>query len=254
MQDLNVIYEDNHIIVVEKFMNVPSQGDKTNDLDMLTIIKRYLKDKYNKPGEVYLGLVHRLDRPVGGVMVFAKTSKAASRLSEQVRNKTFFKEYLIIVDGKLENKSGVLENYLLKNEKNNLSKVVDNELLEIVGVKDISELYKKQIELPKKYKLAKYANLEYKELFYNNDINLSLVKVKLNTGRHHQIRVQFSNINHSIYGDQKYGNRGQGKQINLWAYKLKIEHPTLKKVMEFKVFPRINGGWKILENIDLENL
>ena len=103
MENLKVIYEDNHIIVVEKKTNIPSQSDKTNDIDMLTIVKRYLKDKYNKPGNVYLGLVHRLDRPVGGVMVFAKTSKAASRLSEEVREKVFKKKYLAVVDGKLDN-------------------------------------------------------------------------------------------------------------------------------------------------------
>ena len=104
MQDLKIIYEDNHIIVVEKRPNIPSQSDKTEDKDMLNIIKEYLKEKYNKPGNVYLGLVHRLDRPVGGIMVFAKTSKAASRLSEQVRNKEFKKQYLAVVDGKIENK------------------------------------------------------------------------------------------------------------------------------------------------------
>lgn len=102
MEKLNVIYEDNHIIVVEKIPNIPSQQDKTGDTDMLTIVKQYIKEKYHKPGEVYLGLVHRLDRPVGGVMVFARTSKAAARLSEQVRNKVFKKAYLTIVDGKME--------------------------------------------------------------------------------------------------------------------------------------------------------
>ena len=104
MKQLNVIYEDNHIIVVEKTVNIPSQGDKTGDIDMLTIIKEYLKEKYNKPGNVYLGLIHRLDRPVGGVMVFAKTSKAAARLSEQVREKQFQKRYIVIVNGKMEDK------------------------------------------------------------------------------------------------------------------------------------------------------
>ena len=102
MQKLNVIYEDNHIIVVEKIVNVPSQSDKTGDVDMLTLVKQYIKGKYNKPGNVYVGLVHRLDRPVGGVMVFAKTSKAASRLSNQVREKTMKKQYLAVVDGKIE--------------------------------------------------------------------------------------------------------------------------------------------------------
>ena len=102
MQKLNVIYEDNHIIVVEKIVNVPSQSDKTGDVDMLTLVKQYIKEKYNKPGNVYVGLVHRRDRPVGGVMVFAKTSKAASRLSNQVREKTMKKQYLAVVDGKIE--------------------------------------------------------------------------------------------------------------------------------------------------------
>lgn len=104
MQNLKVIYEDNHIIVVEKTPNIPSQSDKTGDIDMLTIVKQYIKEKYNKPGNVYLGLVHRLDRPVGGIMIFAKTSKAAGRLSEQVRNKIFRKKYLAVVDGKIDKK------------------------------------------------------------------------------------------------------------------------------------------------------
>ena len=109
---LKVIYEDNHIIVVEKIPNVPTQEDSTGDISMMTMVKDYIKEKYNKPGNVYLGLVHRLDRPVGGVIVFAKTSKAASRLSNQVREKIFKKEYLAIVDGKLEKEKGTLENYL----------------------------------------------------------------------------------------------------------------------------------------------
>ena len=190
MQKLNVIYEDNHIIVVEKPVNIPSQGDKTGDIDMLTLVKRYIKEKYNKPGEVYLGLVHRLDRPVGGVMVFARTSKAAARLSEQVRNKDFKKKYLVIVDGKFEKNKGTLEDYLLKNEKTNTSKVVKE------GTKN-----------------AKLAILDYEVLKYNEEINLSVVKVNLHTGRHHQIRVQMANAGHSICGDQKYGTRGRGKQI-----------------------------------------
>ena len=102
MQELKIIYEDNHIIVVEKIPNIPSQADKTGDVDMLTLVKNYIKEKYNKPGNVYLGLVHRVDRPVGGIMIFAKTSKAASRLSNQVREKVFKKKYLAVVDGKIE--------------------------------------------------------------------------------------------------------------------------------------------------------
>ena len=127
MQELKIIYEDNHIIVVEKKPNIPSQSDKTGDIDMLTIVKDYIKEKYNKPGNVYLGLVHRLDRPVGGIMIFAKTSKAASRLSNQVREKIFKKEYLAVVDGKFEQKKGSLTDYLYKDERNNISKVVKKE-------------------------------------------------------------------------------------------------------------------------------
>ena len=224
MQNLKVIFEDNHIIVVQKPVNIPSQGDKTGDEDMLTIIKEYIKQKYNKPGNVYLGLIHRLDRPVGGVMVFAKTSKAAARLSEQVRNKEFKKTYLAIVDGKLEKSEAVLENYLLKNERTNTSKVVTE------GTKN-----------------AKYAKLEYEVIKYNEETNLSLVKVKLHTGRHHQIRLQFSNIGHSLYGDQKYGTRGKGKQICLWAYELTIKHPITKQEMTFNTEPEKVGSWKILE-------
>ena len=214
MRKLKILYEDNHIIVVEKPPNVPSQADKTTDEDMLTIIKKYIKEKYNKPGNVYLGLVHRLDRPVGGVMVFAKTSKAASRLSEQVRNKTFKKEYLAIVDGKLDVKSGTLEDYLVKNERNNLSKVTNKET-----------------------KNAKYAKLDYEVLKYSKEINLSVLRILLHTGRHHQIRVQLANMGHSICGDQKYGTRGRGKQISLWAYKLTIEHPITKESMTFIDIP-----------------
>ena len=228
MEKLKVIYEDNHIIVVEKPVNIPSQGDKTGDIDMLTLIKNYIKEKYNKPGNVYLGLVHRLDRPVGGVMVFAKTSKAASRLSEEVRLKEFKKTYLVIVNGKMESKTGTLEDYLLKNERNNMSKVVKE------GTKN-----------------SKLAVLDYEVLKYDEDIDLSVLKINLHTGRHHQIRVQLSSRDHSIYGDQKYGGRGHGKQITLWAYKLKIKHPTTKELMEFTSVPDMSGSWKILDGLDL---
>ena len=226
MNKLNVIYEDNHIIVVEKIPNIPSQGDKTGDVDMLTLIKNYIKEKYNKPGNVYLGLVHRLDRPVGGVMVFAKTSKAASRLSEEVRTKQIQKEYLVVVDGRFEKQKDILEDYLVKNGKTNMSKVV----------KETTNN-------------SKYAKLDYEELKYNEEIDLSVLKVNLHTGRHHQIRVQLSHCGHSIFGDQKYGTRGQGKQIALWAYKLTIIHPISKKEMIFKSIPQKNKTWKILEGI-----
>lgn len=223
MQELKVIYEDNHIIVVEKKPNIPSQSDKTGDIDMLTIVKQYIKEKYNKPGNVYLGLVHRLDRPVGGIMIFAKTSKAAARLSNQVREKIFKKEYLAVVDGKFEQINGNLKDYLYKDERNNISKVVKKEK-----------------------KNAKLSSLDYEVLKYNSVKNLSLVKINLHTGRHHQIRVQLANFNHSIFGDQKYGTRGKGKQIALWAYKLTIIHPITKEKMKFTDFPESVGTWCIL--------
>ena len=214
MQDLKIIYEDNHIIVVEKKPNIPSQADKTGDIDMLTIVKQYIKEKYQKPGNVYLGLVHRLDRPVGGIMIFAKTSKAATRLSDEVRTKVFKKKYLARVDGKFEKEEGTLEDYLYKDERNNISKVVKKEK-----------------------KNAKYAKLDYKVLAYDEKNKISLVEINLHTGRHHQIRVQLSNAGHSIYGDQKYGTRGKRKQIALWAYELTIIHPISKKEMTFKDEP-----------------
>lgn len=228
MQNLKIIFEDNHIIVVEKIPNIPSQADKTGDIDMLTLVKKYLKEKYQKPGNVYLGLVHRLDRPVGGVMVFAKTSKAASRLSNQVREKTFKKVYLAVVDGKFEQPTGILEDYLYKDERNNISKVVN-----------------------KDKKNAKFAKLEYEVLYHHELKDLSLVKINLHTGRHHQIRVQLANSGHSIFGDNKYGIRGKGKQIALWAYQLTIEHPVTKETLKFVDLPKKIGTWCILKEVNI---
>lgn len=224
MEKLKILYEDNHIIVVEKKPNIPSQSDKTGDIDMLTLVKNYIKEKYNKPGNVYIGLVHRLDRPVGGIMIFARTSKSASRLSNQVREKIFKKKYLAVVDGKFEKNQGTLEDYLYKDERHNMSKVVKKE--------------KKNVKL---------AKLDYKVLKYNPVKDLSLVEINLHTGRHHQIRVQLSNFGHSIFGDQKYGTRGKGKQIALWAYELTIVHPVTKEEMTFKDYPEPIGTWCILK-------
>ena len=222
--ELKLIYEDNHIIVVEKIPNVPTQEDRTGDISMMTLVKDYIKKKYNKPGNVYLGLVHRLDRPVGGVMVFAKTSKAASRLSNEVREKIFKKEYLAIVDGKLEKEKETIENYLYKDKRTNTSYVVS-----------------------KDKKNSKFAKLDYEVIKYDKESNLSLLKINLHTGRHHQIRVQLANIGHSIYGDQRYGNKGKNKQIALWAYKLTIEHPTRKEKIEFLDLPKKVGIWTLLK-------
>ena len=222
---IKVLYEDNHIIVVEKPVNIPSQGDKTGDLDLLTMVKEYIKEKYNKPGEVYLGLVHRLDRPTGGVMVFARTSKAASRLSEQIRKNEFEKKYVAVINGKMEPPAGELEDYLFKLQKSNTSKVVD-----------------------KNTKNAKEAILDYEVVKYNEEIDMSVLKVNLHTGRHHQIRVQMASRGHSLSGDQKYGTRGRGKQLALWAYSLTFIHPTTKEEMTFEDYPEEVGSWTILND------
>lgn len=212
MKPLNILYEDNHIIVVEKPVGVLSQEDHTGDADMLTLIKAYLKKTYQKPGNVFLGLVHRLDRMVGGIMVFAKTSKAASRLSDQVRTHTFTKRYFAVVHGHTPTE-GTLTNYLLKdNNKNMVSVVKDN------------------------VKGAKYAELSFKRL--DTKDKLSLVEVDLKTGRPHQIRVQFSHINHPLFGDQRYGNSSDRGNIALFAYCLSFDHPTTKERLDFSLKPQ----------------
>lgn len=207
---INVIYEDNHILVVEKPVNIPMQEDSSKDTDLLTIAKEYIKTKYNKPGNIYLGLVHRLDRPVGGIVIFAKTSKAASRLSAIIQSHDFKKEYLaVVLDNGLKNK-GVFEDYLLKDTKTNTVKVD-----------------------PK----GKYAKLDY-EVIKRKD-NLALVHINLHTGRSHQIRVQFSSRNHPLYGDQRYNKHAiKGQQIALWAYRITFTHPVLKTSMTFTLEPK----------------
>lgn len=220
MEKLNIIYEDNHVIVVIKPKGIPSQADKSGDIDMLSLVKEYIKEKYNKPGNVYLGLVHRLDRMTSGLMAFAKTSKAASRLSNSIREGDFKKEYLAAVTGKIEG-FGELQNYLYKDERTNTSSVVNEDK-----------------------KNAKLARLEYKVLGHTvyNDNVYTYVKIKLYTGRHHQIRVQFSNINHPLYGDVKYG--GIKGDLALVACSLKFIHPTKDEVMEFEYMPEKLGIWR----------
>ena len=204
---INILYEDNHLLVVEKKVGVLSQSDGTNTPDMLTILKEYLKEKYNKPGNVYLGLVHRLDKNVGGVMVFAKTSKAARRLSETIRNREFKKTYLAVCKGIIDS-DGEYQDYLKRKE------------------------YRSFVSNSKDGKLA---SLTYKVLAVKD--NSSLVKINLETGRHHQIRVQFSYHNHPLLGDEKYGSKGD-YSIALFAYKLEFTHPTTKEKLEFKVLPK----------------
>ena len=217
---MEILYEDNHIIVVVKPVGVPVQQDKTGDIDLLTITKEYLKEKYNKPGNVYLGLVHRLDRMVGGVMVFAKTSKAASRISNYIREKNFKKKYFAIVNGKLEisSKRVTLQNYLVKNERLNMSRVCSKDT-----------------------KNAKEAILEYSVIdnFKYKGKEYSKVDINLMTGRHHQIRVQFANIAAPLYGDIKYGNKINkvGENLALWSYYLSFFHPTKDEYLEFTFYP-----------------
>lgn len=222
MNKLEILYEDNHIIVVVKPTNILSQADNTGDLDMLTIIKDYLKEKYHKPGNVYLGLVHRLDRPVSGVMVFAKTSKAASRLSKEVQDHTFKKTYLAVVNGCNIEDSGEYIDYIVK-QGDNSSKVVDS-------------------------KQGKYCKLVYNVLERNKDLNLALVNINLETGRHHQIRVQFAHHGHILYGDQRYGISDK-KQIALHAYKIEFVHPTTKEVMIFSKIPPQTGIWSKFKKV-----
>ena len=219
MNKLEVLYEDNHIIVVVKPFNIPTQEDSSKDTDMLTIIKDYIKEKYNKPGNVYLGLVHRLDRPASGVMVFARTSKAASRLSEEVRNRSIKKTYLAVVHGKTKEQEKLVD-YISKDNKTN------NSYIDKKGGKE--------------------SILTYTRLKYDEKEDLSLVKVDLETGRHHQIRLQMSNIGHPLYGDQRYGNQDK-KQLALYAYKLEFTHPVTKEQMSFIKLPK----WTILEGVDL---
>lgn len=238
-ETLQVIYEDNHIIVVVKPVGIPVQQDKTGDLDMLTVIKEYLKEKYQKPGNVYLGLVHRLDRMVGGVMVFAKTSKAASRLSEYIRQKNVKKKYLAIVHGRIpfEKQPVILQDYLLKNQKLNKSSVVDPDI-----------------------KNAKFAELSYQvldQIIYEGK-PYSVVDIDLHTGRHHQIRVQFASRGHALYGDMKYGQKINkvGQYLALWSYYLSFYHPTKDAYLEFTVKPQemignkdigLDAIWSVIE-------
>lgn len=202
---MNIIYEDNHIIVVEKPINIPVQEDSSKDKDMLTLIKEYLKEKYNKKGNVYLGLVHRLDRPVGGIMVFAKTSKAASRLSNEIRLNNMKKMYYAVIDGIIDKKEGTLKDKLLKDNKKNIVKVD---------------------------KTGKEAILRYKVIAHKE--NKTLVQIELETGRSHQIRVQFSSRGYPLYGDQRYNKKAKiGQQIALFSKKIGFIHPIKKEYVEF---------------------
>ncbi len=213
---IKIIYEDNHLLVVEKPINIPVMEDSSHDKDLLTLLKEDIKVRYSKPGEVYLGLVHRLDRPVGGVMVFAKTSKAASRLSQQISKHEVSKEYHAVVLGQCKHEDTLIDN-LYKDKKTN-TVFVSN------------------------HRNSKHSELSYTTI--KTIENYNLVKVKLVTGRSHQIRVQFSSRGLPLWGDQRYNKTAKiGQQIALWATSLTITHPTLKSEMTFTSAPPNSVPW-----------
>ncbi|MFW5794201.1 MAG: RluA family pseudouridine synthase [Bacillota bacterium] len=220
----NIIYQDNHIIVCLKEPGVLSQAGPLDKPDMVNKLKLYLKEKYNKPGNVYLGLVHRLDLNVGGVMVFAKTSKAAKRLNQQIRNNLFEKKYLAVVLGELNKKHYELENYIKKD--------IDNRIAVITN--------KNSGKLAKLY-------FEVIDIYKNNTQTLSLVDINLETGRFHQIRSQLAYIGHPIYGDNKYGPKTKGYELGLYAYSLSFNHPTKKDKLKFVNYPK-TGIFKLFYN------
>ena len=219
-EGIKILYEDNHLIVCIKPAGVLSQSDGSGSPDMLTILKRYIKEKYEKPGEVYLGLVHRLDRPVSGVMVFARTSKAASRLSEQIRTRRVEKLYRCVVSGVLEG-SGRLENYISKDEDKNIVTVIDSEK---PGFK------------------ASY--LDYRAIASKD--GMTLAEVKLGTGRSHQIRAQMAHNGYPLVGDQKYGQKDDRcKDIALESFKLSFEHPVKREFIAFEAPMPQGFPWKL---------
>ena len=224
MDDLTILHEDNHIIVVMKPQGLASCGDESGDDIMLEQVRRYVKEKYNKPGNVYIGLIHRLDRPTGGIMVFAKTSKAASRLAEQMRGGDFEKKYLAVLVGVPKEPKATLVNYLKKNPVNNMvyicTQTTDG---------------------------AKLASLEYRVLEEKG--GHCLTEIKLHTGRTHQIRVQMAGISHPVYGDMRYGGESAKKgNLALWAYSLTFTHPVTKERLRFMLEPPAeNVPWKYFD-------
>jgi 23S rRNA pseudouridine1911/1915/1917 synthase len=221
-------YEDNHLLFVDKPVNIPVQEDESKDQDLLSYLKEDIKVRYQKPGNVYLALTHRLDRPVGGVMVYAKTSKAASRLSDQFRRNAVGKQYLAVVRGTPAKKSDTLVDYLFKDRRKN----------------------KVHTANPSN-KQAKKASLDYKVL--GTKKGFSLLLIRLHTGRPHQIRVQLSSRGWPLYGDQKYGQKVNkpGQQIALWSYELTIEHPTKKEELSIRSEPPKQFPWDMW---DLKNM
>ncbi len=221
--EIPVLYEDNHLLVVVKPANLPTQADSIGDQDLLTLLKNYIGNKYQKPGNVYMGLVHRLDRPVGGVMVFARTSKAAARLSDAFANHTQDRQYFAILQGELREKR-TLEDELLKDGKTGMVSAVKP------GTPG-----------------AKHAKLDTAPIAVRE--GLTLTRVQLYTGRSHQIRVQHAHAGHPLWGDARYGGGKPGQQIALWAVKLAFKHPTKDEFLTFTYAPPAIGAWKHFSGI-----
>ena len=209
MSDLSVIYEDNHILVVNKAAGLLVQGDQTGDESLVDIAKRYIKDKYQKPGNVFLGLVHRLDRPTTGVIVLARTSKALTRLNQQFKDRLTKKVYRAVVSGSPEPKAR-LEHFLRKNSSQN-----------------------KSFHYPKNTPNTKHAILRYR--YIEQLRSYHVLEIELETGRHHQIRAQLAAVGLHIKGDLKYGAKrpNQNGSIHLHAQSLALAHPTTKEEMKF---------------------
>ena len=207
--NLLVLHEDNHIIIINKRAGDIVQSDKTGDKPLNDVVKEYIKEKYNKPGNVFLGTVHRLDRPTSGIVIFARTSKALERLNKMLREKSIKKTYFAVIKDKLKRKENTLINFLKKNPKNNKSKA-----------------------FPKEIEGSKKAILHYKVI--KELTNYSLLEIDLETGRHHQIRCQLSTIGHPIKGDLKYGFARSNKNgsIHLHARKISFTHPVNKELIE----------------------
>ena len=221
--EIPVLYCDNHVLVVVKPCNMPVQADSSGDTDLLTALKEYVGQRFQKPGAVYLGLVHRLDRPVGGVMVFARTSKAAQRLTDAFASHTVDKRYLAVLQGEM-NAPMPLENWLIK----------DGATGNVRAVKENTPG-------------AKIARLDTRPVAARE--NTTLTEVELHTGRAHQIRVQHLAAGFPLWGDNRYGGGRPGQQIALWAYQLTFSHPTQKQEMTFRALPPMTGAWKTYSDI-----